>query len=205
MSGSVVAGIDLDHLKLWISPATDCGLAIPVPAVAKHEGATVIMPPKPWIEQLFSPLGAVVCAADREELYKFQVVLCMMGELCSAGSYSHAMNIRSLYAFSNRRFLQAASHCARVACIGRCGRATSCALCRCFVLRICSRQSSSRGEDLPAQRGRADAWWIKRDDLEVFRRRWCLHLLSPIDGCGIKKPDHQSKIIKARSASTCTP
>ena len=61
-------------------PRTSIFRATPLPAVAKHEGTTVVFPPDERIESLFGLLGTCVSVPTAEALLTMQVPTALMGD-----------------------------------------------------------------------------------------------------------------------------
>jgi pyrroline-5-carboxylate reductase len=57
---SMMAGISIEALRELIAPAHDIARAIPLPAVARREGATPIFPPTAAAKTLFEQLGTAI-------------------------------------------------------------------------------------------------------------------------------------------------
>lgn len=77
---SLIAAITLARLRELLGPSVDAALALPGPSVAKRQGATLGMPPKPFAEAIFSPLGKYVAVEDEEEFKALSVVGALMGD-----------------------------------------------------------------------------------------------------------------------------
>jgi len=77
---SVMAGIYLDRISSLVAPACDCAIAIPLPAVAKHQGATITMPNKPFAEAIFSALGTYVPVEEEAQFKRLMCISCVMGD-----------------------------------------------------------------------------------------------------------------------------
>jgi pyrroline-5-carboxylate reductase len=65
---SVVAGVQMDTLRQLVAPAEDLVRAIPLPAVARRSGLTVIHPPHELARAIFEPLGGVISVDDEHAL-----------------------------------------------------------------------------------------------------------------------------------------
>ena len=61
---SVMAGVPVKTLQPLVAPATDVVRAIPLPAVARHDGITPVHPPNAAATALFDRLGETVELAD---------------------------------------------------------------------------------------------------------------------------------------------
>lgn len=80
---SLVSTAPLKSLHEWCAPvpATSVVRAIPLPPVAKHQGATVMTPPHPAIVKIFDSLGTAVPVAEEEQMQKLMCMTCLMGQL----------------------------------------------------------------------------------------------------------------------------
>jgi len=65
---SVIAGVPVARLSQLTAPATVLARAIPLPAVARRQGLTVIHPPQPVAQALFDRLGATFAVPDESAL-----------------------------------------------------------------------------------------------------------------------------------------
>ncbi|CAE8618325.1 unnamed protein product [Polarella glacialis] len=77
---SLVAGFSLSRLQELAVPATECATAIPLPAVARRKGATLVYPPKAFAKAIFEPLGTCVCVENDAHFKRMLCVSCIMGD-----------------------------------------------------------------------------------------------------------------------------
>lgn len=61
------------------APEVQLVRAIPLPAVAKHRGATLMTPPHPAVTKVFDALGSVVPVADEDMFARMLPVMSLMG------------------------------------------------------------------------------------------------------------------------------
>lgn len=61
---SVVAGVSLDDLAAWTTPARSVARAVPLPAVSGRDGRTPVYPPVPEAVGLFDVLGGAIAVDD---------------------------------------------------------------------------------------------------------------------------------------------
>mmetsp|Transcript_124601 Transcript_124601/g.248634 ORF Transcript_124601/g.248634 Transcript_124601/m.248634 type:complete len:267 (+) Transcript_124601:58-858(+) len=66
---SLVAAVNFTELQVLLGPGVDSSLAVPLPAVAKRQGATLGFPSRPYAKAIFSALGTYV-AVENEDQYK---------------------------------------------------------------------------------------------------------------------------------------
>ena len=78
---SLVSTARLGDLREWCAPleADAVAKAIPLPPVAEHAGATLLAPPMPIGDALFSALGSCVAVETEETLTSMLPVTCLMG------------------------------------------------------------------------------------------------------------------------------
>merc|ERR1740123_489438 len=69
------------RLKELIAPAKECAVAMPLPAVAKRSGATLMMPPQPFAEAIFNVLGSCVAVESEAQFRRMQCITTLMGDL----------------------------------------------------------------------------------------------------------------------------
>jgi len=77
---SVIATLPVARLQSLVTPATDCALATPLPAVAKRQGATLGLLRKPFSEAIFNTLGSFVVADNEEQYKRMQCITTLMGD-----------------------------------------------------------------------------------------------------------------------------
>jgi len=65
---SVIAGVPVARLRELAAPADVLARAVPLPAVARRQGLTVIHPPQPVAQALFDRLGATFAVPDESAL-----------------------------------------------------------------------------------------------------------------------------------------
>jgi len=68
------------RLQELVVPAVDCAVAMPLPAVAKRQGATLLTPPKPYAEAMFRALGSCVAVDDIAQFRRMQCITTLMGD-----------------------------------------------------------------------------------------------------------------------------
>jgi len=77
---SLIAAVNFTQLGQLVGPQVDYTLALPLPAVAKRQGATLGHPFKPFSQALFSALGSYVAAADEGQYKAMGVAGTLMGD-----------------------------------------------------------------------------------------------------------------------------
>lgn len=77
---SLVASLDPEQLQSICAPASKCWKAIPLPGMARGKGATVVMPPSPFVDALFSPISACAMVEDNEKFRRMFAIACIMGD-----------------------------------------------------------------------------------------------------------------------------
>jgi len=77
---SLIATIRLAHLKELIAPATQCAIGVPLPAVARRQGASLLIPPSPFAETIFNCLGTCVPVEDEAQFKRMQAITSLMGD-----------------------------------------------------------------------------------------------------------------------------
>ena len=77
---SCVVHQDLAQFSGNVVPISSIFRATPLPAVAKHEGTTVVYPPNEEVERLFQLLGTCVSVPDAASLLRMQVPTALMGD-----------------------------------------------------------------------------------------------------------------------------
>ena len=75
---SLVASIKLAELQA-ITNSKNAAIAVPLPAIAHQQGATLGIPPSPIAEAIFSPLGSYTAVSDQEQFTRMQSASCFMG------------------------------------------------------------------------------------------------------------------------------
>jgi pyrroline-5-carboxylate reductase len=75
---SLVAATSLDRLRAATAPAREVLRAVPLPAVARHLGATALYPASPEMAALLGKLGSVVALAEESEFDIFTAATAMM-------------------------------------------------------------------------------------------------------------------------------
>lgn len=76
---SLIAGIRHDTLRNWIEESVDLVRAMPLPFVASRTGVTVIFPPNPQVEMLFTSLGTAVPCSNIEQFDQLTAAGALMG------------------------------------------------------------------------------------------------------------------------------
>jgi len=77
---SLIAALSLPRLKELVAPATDCAIGIPLPAVAKRRGATLLMPPQPAAKAIFDVCGTCVAVEDSDQFKRMLCITGLMGD-----------------------------------------------------------------------------------------------------------------------------
>ncbi|CAE7397714.1 unnamed protein product [Symbiodinium natans] len=77
---TLVAGLLPKKLQELSSPASDCVSAIPLPAVARRSGSTLLTPPRPWAQALFGTCGKCVPVESEAEFKRLLCVTTLMGD-----------------------------------------------------------------------------------------------------------------------------
>jgi len=77
---SLVATLSVPRLRELSAPASECAKACPLPAVARRQGATILVPPLPVGKAIFDRLGTCVTSDTEEQFSKLQVCSCFMGD-----------------------------------------------------------------------------------------------------------------------------
>ncbi len=86
---SLVVAIKYPKLQALLGPSVDAAMAVPLPAIAKRQGATLGIPPKPFAEALFTALGTYTAVTDVESFTRLESASCFMGDL-----YKHQLTIQ---------------------------------------------------------------------------------------------------------------
>lgn len=77
---SLIATVKLLRLQELAKPAQECAIAVPLPAVAKRNGATLLIPPMPFAQAIFNPLGSCVAVEDEAQFQRMQTITALMGD-----------------------------------------------------------------------------------------------------------------------------
>ncbi|CAK0876998.1 unnamed protein product [Prorocentrum cordatum] len=81
---SLVSTLGLARLGELASPAADCAVGMPLPAVAGRRGTTLLVPARPFAEALFAAVGSCVPVETEQEFKHMQVVTALMGDFYPA-------------------------------------------------------------------------------------------------------------------------
>ncbi|MBZ9823040.1 pyrroline-5-carboxylate reductase [Mesorhizobium sp. CA4] len=71
---SLIATISCEEIAGLVAPAAHVGKALPMPMIARLQGATIICPPDPILATFFSRLGGVIEVEDQSEFDVLSVV-----------------------------------------------------------------------------------------------------------------------------------
>jgi len=77
---SLVAAVNFTELQSLLGPGIDTSLAVPLPAVAKRQGATLGFPSRAYARAIFSALGTYIEAANEEEYKIMSIANTFMGD-----------------------------------------------------------------------------------------------------------------------------
>lgn len=77
----VAFGLPLARLQDLASPVTEVTVAMPLPAVARREGATLMTPNRSWARAIFESVGTCVATDDEERFRRMQCLTGLMGDL----------------------------------------------------------------------------------------------------------------------------
>jgi len=77
---SLVPTVILARLRELIAPARDCAVGVPLPAVARRQGATLLIPPLPFAKAIFNSLGTCIAVEDEAQFKRLQCVTALMGD-----------------------------------------------------------------------------------------------------------------------------
>ncbi|CAK0812633.1 unnamed protein product, partial [Prorocentrum cordatum] len=77
---SLVATLPPSRLRELAAPAAEVAVAVPLPAVARRQGATLLIPPVPFAQAVFAPLGSCVSVDDEAQFRRLQSVTALMGD-----------------------------------------------------------------------------------------------------------------------------
>ncbi|TPN76164.1 F420-dependent NADP oxidoreductase [Mesorhizobium sp. CU2] len=71
---SLIATISREEIASLVAPAARVGKALPMPMIARLQGATLVCPPDPIVAAFFSRLGGVIEVEDQSEFDALTVV-----------------------------------------------------------------------------------------------------------------------------------
>eukprot|EP00933_Yihiella_yeosuensis_P008289 TRINITY_DN113659_c0_g1_i1.p1 TRINITY_DN113659_c0_g1~~TRINITY_DN113659_c0_g1_i1.p1 ORF type:complete len:287 (+),score=53.64 TRINITY_DN113659_c0_g1_i1:58-918(+) len=77
---SIMAGFKLERLKELFGSEIDIATGIPLPAVQRREGATLLTPARPFAKAIFDILGTCVAVDDDAQFKRMLCVSCIMGD-----------------------------------------------------------------------------------------------------------------------------
>jgi len=77
---SLIAAIKFELLQDILGSRVNCTVAIPLPAMATQQGATLGYPHKSFAEAMFSAVGTYTAAASQDEFTHMQVAGSLMGD-----------------------------------------------------------------------------------------------------------------------------
>jgi pyrroline-5-carboxylate reductase len=77
---SLVAAIKYPILQQILGPSVDATVAVPLPAVAKRQGATLGIPPKPFANAVFTALGTYTAVTDLDQFVRMESAAAFMGD-----------------------------------------------------------------------------------------------------------------------------
>eukprot|EP00927_Polykrikos_kofoidii_P075271 TRINITY_DN71384_c0_g1_i1.p1 TRINITY_DN71384_c0_g1~~TRINITY_DN71384_c0_g1_i1.p1 ORF type:complete len:331 (-),score=63.61 TRINITY_DN71384_c0_g1_i1:11-919(-) len=78
---SLVASIGLERVRELAVPASDCAIAVPLPAVARRQGVTLVyQSASRFAEAIFRPLGTCVSVDDQAQYRRLQSITGLMGD-----------------------------------------------------------------------------------------------------------------------------
>ena len=86
---SLVVAIKYPTLIALLGPKVDAAMAVPLPAIAKRQGATLGIPPKPFAEAAFTALGTYTAVTDVDAFTRLESASCFMGDF-----YKHQLTIQ---------------------------------------------------------------------------------------------------------------
>lgn len=86
---SLIAAVKFPQLQALLGPKVDCTLAVPLPAIAKQQGATLGFPSKPFAEAIFSATGTYIAVSDEEQYGRMGVAGALMGDF-----YKHQLTVQ---------------------------------------------------------------------------------------------------------------
>mmetsp|Transcript_63673 Transcript_63673/g.138697 ORF Transcript_63673/g.138697 Transcript_63673/m.138697 type:complete len:181 (-) Transcript_63673:34-576(-) len=75
-----MAGLSLMRLKELVSPAAECAIAIPLPAVAQRQGTTLATPKLGYVEAIFNALGSCVAVSEYANFERLLCITSLMGD-----------------------------------------------------------------------------------------------------------------------------
>eukprot|EP00929_Paragymnodinium_shiwhaense_P009561 TRINITY_DN113787_c0_g1_i1.p1 TRINITY_DN113787_c0_g1~~TRINITY_DN113787_c0_g1_i1.p1 ORF type:complete len:298 (-),score=40.55 TRINITY_DN113787_c0_g1_i1:387-1280(-) len=77
---SLIAAVNYTELGNLVGPDADITLALPLPAIAQRQGATLGFPYKAYSQAVFSAMGTYVAAADEKQFKAMGVAGALMGD-----------------------------------------------------------------------------------------------------------------------------
>jgi len=77
---SLVNAFPLARLRELVSPAGECAIAVPLPAVARRQGSTLLMPLHPTAQAIFDCLGTCVAVEDEAKFKRMLCITALMGD-----------------------------------------------------------------------------------------------------------------------------
>eukprot|EP00931_Biecheleriopsis_adriatica_P058970 TRINITY_DN35208_c0_g1_i2.p1 TRINITY_DN35208_c0_g1~~TRINITY_DN35208_c0_g1_i2.p1 ORF type:complete len:300 (+),score=51.12 TRINITY_DN35208_c0_g1_i2:71-970(+) len=77
---SLIVALNFTQLGQLVGSQVEHTIAVPLPAIAKREGATLGFPSKPYAQAVFSALGTYVAAADEGQFKAMSVAGALMGD-----------------------------------------------------------------------------------------------------------------------------
>jgi pyrroline-5-carboxylate reductase len=103
---SLIATVSLDDLRAAVAPAAQVIRAVPLPAVARRQGPTVIYPPDAAIKALFDALGTAVVLDNEGDFDAFTTTTAVMaGYFAFAGTVTTWMERNGIAAGTARAFV----------------------------------------------------------------------------------------------------
>jgi len=77
---SLIATVNLGRLQELVAPAAECAIGVPLPAVAKRQGASLLLPARPFAQNIFDILGSCVAVNEEAQFRRLQCVTALMGD-----------------------------------------------------------------------------------------------------------------------------
>jgi len=77
---SLVNAFPLVQLKEFVRPVEECAIAVPLPAVARRQGSTLLMPFHPTAQAIFDCLGTCVAVDDGAKFKRMTCITALMGD-----------------------------------------------------------------------------------------------------------------------------
>jgi pyrroline-5-carboxylate reductase len=77
---SLIAAIKLPDLQKLIGKGVDTAIAVPLPAIAKRQGATLGIPPNAVAEAIFSLMGSYIAVTDVDQFVRMSAACAFMGD-----------------------------------------------------------------------------------------------------------------------------